>query len=70
MIKQIYLPFFLGVGGRMGSGQQWMPWIHIDDLTRLLLFAIENPKVKGVLNGVAPEVRTTLQKYFLSDWHH
>jgi uncharacterized protein (TIGR01777 family) len=46
-------PFRLGIGGRLGSGQQWMSWIHLSDLAELFRFAIENP-VRGVLNGVAP----------------
>ncbi|CAG2060950.1 unnamed protein product, partial [Timema podura] len=56
MVKQLYIPFYLGLGGPVGSGKQHMPWIHIDDLTNLLLFAIEKKDVEGVLNGVAPEV--------------
>lgn len=47
-------PFRLGVGGRLGSGNQWMSWIHLDDLAALMRFAIERP-VEGALNGVAPE---------------
>jgi len=50
------LPLFrLGLGGRIGSGQQWFSWIHLRDLVALLRFAIENPAVSGVVNGVAPE---------------
>jgi uncharacterized protein (TIGR01777 family) len=45
--------FKLGVGGRLGSGKQWMPWVHVQDVARLFLFAAEN-EVSGVLNGVAP----------------
>ncbi|XP_063892859.1 epimerase family protein SDR39U1-like [Helicoverpa armigera] len=58
MIKNMFLPFYLGLGGRIGSGTQYLPWIHIDDLARLILFSIENENVKGVLNGVAPQVIT------------
>lgn len=56
MIKQLYLPFFMGLGGPVASGSQYMPWIHIEDMCNLLLFAIEHPEVSGVLNGVAPMV--------------
>lgn len=56
MIKQMWLPFFMGLGGPIGSGTQYLPWIHIDDLTNLITFAIETPQVEGILNGVAPEV--------------
>ncbi|KAJ8943752.1 hypothetical protein NQ318_011963 [Aromia moschata] len=54
MIKQLYLPFYLGLGGPVGNGSQYMPWIHIDDLTNLIVFSIENANVEGILNGVAP----------------
>lgn len=54
MIKQLYLPFYLGLGGPVGDGSQYMPWIHIDDLTYLIVWAIENPNAEGILNGVAP----------------
>ncbi|KAI8426387.1 hypothetical protein MSG28_005234 [Choristoneura fumiferana] len=58
MIKNMFIPFYFGLGGRIGSGEQFLPWIHLDDLTRLIHFAIENDHVKGVLNGVAPQVIT------------
>jgi uncharacterized protein (TIGR01777 family) len=48
------LPFKLGIGGRLGSGRQWMPWIHIDDLVGLLLFAAREPSLHGTLNAAAP----------------
>ena len=46
--------FGAGLGGRIGSGQQWMSWIHLDDEARLVLFAIENLDVRGPLNATAP----------------
>jgi len=58
MIKQMYLPFFFGLGGPIASGKQPLPWIHVKDLCNLFLFAIENRQISGVLNGVAPEVIT------------
>ncbi|CAH0694152.1 unnamed protein product [Spodoptera exigua] len=58
MIKNMFLPFYFGLGGRIGSGKQYLPWIHIDDLARLILFAIENENVQGILNGVSPQVIT------------
>ncbi|KAK3912428.1 Epimerase family protein SDR39U1 [Frankliniella fusca] len=58
MIQQLFLPFFFGVGGPIASGNQYMPWIYIDDIAKLIHFAIENEKVSGVLNGVAPQVIT------------
>lgn len=48
-------PFFsLGLGGRLGSGRQWFPWIHIQDLIRVIAFLLENPKAQGVFNTCAP----------------
>ncbi|XP_039308383.1 epimerase family protein SDR39U1 isoform X3 [Solenopsis invicta] len=58
MIKQIYLPFFLGLGGPIGSGNQYMPWIHITDLVCMFIFALKNNNVHGILNGVAPQLIT------------
>ena len=66
MIKNLYIPFYLGVGGPIGQGTQFLPWIHIDDMTNLLLFALQNEKAKGVINGVAPEVCCTKICSFLS----
>lgn len=40
----------------MGKGTQFFPWIHVDDVCRIVLFAIENDQVNGIVNGVAPEV--------------
>jgi len=54
-LQKMLPPFKLGVGGRLGSGRQWMSWIHRDDLVAMMLFAAENDAVSGVLNGVAPE---------------
>lgn len=47
-------PFRLGLGGRVGSGRQWMSWVHLDDLVALFAFVAENPQVRGALNGTAP----------------
>lgn len=58
MIKQLYLPFFLGLGGPVGSGNQFLPWIHVDDVAKLICFAIESGEIDGVLNGVAPQIIT------------
>ncbi|HYK62747.1 MAG TPA: TIGR01777 family oxidoreductase [Bryobacteraceae bacterium] len=47
-------PFKLGVGGRLGSGTQWMSWIHIADLCDLIWFALREPTVSGPLNATSP----------------
>ncbi|MGC9141131.1 MAG: TIGR01777 family oxidoreductase [Caldimicrobium sp.] len=50
----VILPFFkLGLGGRLGSGKQWFPWIHIEDLVRAIDFLYEK-EAKGVFNITAP----------------
>lgn len=53
--KKLITPFKFFVGGHIGSGKQWFPWIHIDDLVNMYIFALENPDIKGGLNGSAPE---------------
>jgi len=47
-------PFKAFAGGPIGSGEQWMSWIHRDDLVALFAFAIENQKATGPINGTAP----------------
>jgi uncharacterized protein (TIGR01777 family) len=46
--------FRLGVGGKLGSGKQWMPWIHVADVAALFLHAIETEAAGPTMNGVAP----------------
>lgn len=53
-LPRLVLPFRLGAGGPLGSGRQWMPWIHLDDLVALLVFLIERPGLEGPFNGTAP----------------
>lgn len=58
-IGHMLLPFRLGLGGPIGSGRQFFPWIHISDLAGILAHALEARHVQGVLNGVAPAPTTT-----------
>ena len=53
-LAKMLLPFKLGLGGPAGSGDQWMPWIHIDDIVGALFFAMENEGLMDVVNGTAP----------------
>jgi len=53
-LAKLLTPFRFGAGGRLGSGRQWMSWIHIDDAVRLIQFAIENTALKGSINATAP----------------
>jgi hypothetical protein len=49
------LPFSLGVGGRLGSGRQFFPWIHVSDLAEAILFCVDS-ELSGAINAVAPEL--------------
>jgi uncharacterized protein (TIGR01777 family) len=55
ILKKILPPFRLGLGGKIGGGSQWMPWIHLDDEIGLIRHAMEHEAVQGPLNLVAPE---------------
>jgi hypothetical protein len=51
-------PFELFAGGPIGSGKQWMSWIHVSDVVRALVFALDRESLKGPVNLVAPEPAT------------
>jgi uncharacterized protein (TIGR01777 family) len=53
-IPSMLTPFKLGLGGRLGSGKQWMSWIAIEDVIGVIRFAIANEQVSGPVNVVAP----------------
>lgn len=53
-IEKMLTPFKFGVGGTIGSGEQWMSWITLDDLIRIIHFALENENLNGAVNAVAP----------------
>jgi uncharacterized protein (TIGR01777 family) len=53
-LKKMLPPFRMGVGGRVGSGQQWMSWIALDDVISGLEFVINNESMEGPVNFVAP----------------
>ena len=52
-LAKMLTPFKLGVGGRLGSGNQWMPWIHRDDVVGMMLFAAASADLSGPMNAVA-----------------
>jgi uncharacterized protein (TIGR01777 family) len=60
-LKKMLAPFKLGLGGRLGSGRQGFPWIHIDDIAGIFHHAIVTPTLKGPINGVAPETVTNAE---------
>ncbi len=53
-LKQMLRPFKMGVGGRIGSGQQWMSWVALEDAAGAVEHAISNEPVRGPVNVVAP----------------
>ncbi|KJZ07602.1 NAD-dependent dehydratase [Halomonas sp. S2151] len=55
MLKKLLPPFKLGLGGRLGKGDQYMPWIHREDLVEMILWLIEKEHLSGPFNGSAPE---------------
>lgn len=54
LLEQVLPPFKMGAGGKLGSGNQWMSWIHIDDVVGIILHAMENDDIEGALNATAP----------------
>lgn len=59
-LKKMLPPFRMGVGGKIGSGNQWMSWIHIEDLADVFRFALDS-RVAGPLNGVSPNPVTNAE---------
>jgi uncharacterized protein len=58
LLKQLLLPFKLGVGGPIAGGKQYMSWIHIDDEVGLMLWALGDEGVSGTINATAPNPAT------------
>ncbi|RLQ92383.1 TIGR01777 family oxidoreductase [Falsibacillus albus] len=54
-LPKIAMPYQLFAGGRVGSGEQWMSWIHIDDVVKGITFLLEHPTLSGPINFTAPE---------------
>lgn len=54
-LAQMLTPFQWGVGGRLAAGNQWMSWIHVDDLVEMILFLLERADVGGAVNGTSPD---------------
>lgn len=54
LVKQLLLPFRLGLGGPIAGGDQYLPWIHIEDEVGLVLWALDNGSVSGVIAATSP----------------
>ena len=54
VLKRLMMPVKLGLGSGIGSGEQYMSWIHISDLCELILFSLKKPSVRGIYNAVSP----------------
>lgn len=54
-LKELIQPFSLGLGGRLGSGQQWMSWIHLEDEIGIIEYLLDTPSAHGAFNLTAPQ---------------
>lgn len=61
MLSRMLTPFKLGVGGRLGDGKQYMPWIHREDMVRILVFLLERDDLSGPFNASAPNPVTNAE---------
>lgn len=55
-ISTMKTPFKLALGGPLGSGKQWFPWIHLKDLLQAIIHLIERPELQGAFNFTSPEM--------------
>lgn len=60
-LAKLLTPFKLGGGGRVGSGRQWMSWIHRDDMVGIFLAALDNATATGPINGTGPNPVTNYE---------
>ncbi|MGC3989917.1 MAG: TIGR01777 family oxidoreductase [Chthoniobacteraceae bacterium] len=60
-LRPISKAFQFGLGGKLGPGTQWISWIHLDDLCRLLLFCLERESVSGIINAGTPNPITNAE---------
>ncbi|HBL77587.1 MAG: TIGR01777 family protein [Bacteroidetes bacterium GWF2_42_66] len=60
-IKTMLPAFRMGLGGKIGSGKQVFPFVHVDDLVSAFLWVIKNPEASGIYNLVAPQIVTNQQ---------
>ncbi len=53
-LAKMLLPFKLGLGGPIGGGEQWMPWVHMDDMVTIIERCLADPALSGAINCTAP----------------
>ena len=61
-LNRMTTPFKFYIGGPLGTGNQWLSWIHITDLTRIIRFVVENHELTGPVNATAP-VPVTMKEF-------
>ena len=57
-LAKMMTPIKFGIGSPLGSGKQYMPWIHIDDICSIYEFALKNTEIEGAFNATAPQHTT------------
>jgi uncharacterized protein (TIGR01777 family) len=60
-LEKMLPPFRMGIGGRVGSGKQWMSWVGLDDVVGAINFALKNDPLQGPVNFVAPNPVTNAE---------
>lgn len=55
-LQQMLLPFRFGLGAILGSGKQFFPWVHVDDVVKAIMWSLNHPRSKGIYNLVAPQI--------------
>lgn len=60
-LAKLLTPFRLGLGGRLASGRQWMPWVHVDDVAGIFLHAAANESISGAINATAATPATNAE---------
>lgn len=61
ILSSLLLPFKMGLGGVIGSGQQYLSWISIEDISRIIVYLLEHEEVEGPVNAVSPNPVTNRQ---------
>ncbi len=57
-LAKMHLPFSLGLGGKIGHGQQYMSWIHVEDMVRAIQFSLLTTTIEGAINCTSPQALT------------